>query len=448
MKPQLNKRVIYTLVSLVVIIAGTIVAIQYAKGGFRKTENGFAPGTGLLAANSFPTGAEVYINGKLTTATDDTLYLDPGEYIVEIIRDGYTPWKKTMRIEQELVSQTNARLFPTAPSLSTLTFTGVQNYSPSPDGQRIIFYTASASAARKNGLYLLELSNSPLSFQQSPRQIAADSPNFDLENARFIWSPDSSEVMVIAEDREVMLNLSQMNDLDTLPDIFHQRRQILSEWEQEMYVRERQFLSLFPQEVVGVATQSAKNVYISPDKKRLLYTATASALIPDSITAPLPSTNSQPEERGLQPGSIYVYDREEDKNFKVGVEATDSAKLYSKNLLATDLHDPNSPLLTASAAAFTSLQASTSAETAANFNVYHTSLYANTFQWFPDSRHLLFIDNNAVKVVGYDASNVTTIYSGPFDLTFLYPWPDGNRVLIKTSFSLDTPSNFYAIELK
>ena len=344
-----------------------------------------------------------------------------------------------MRIEQELVSQTNARLFPTAPSLSTLTFTGVQNYSPSPDGQRIIFYTASASAARKNGLYLLELSNSPLSFQQSPRQIAADSPNFDLENARFIWSPDSSEVMVIAEDREVMLNLSQMNDLDTLPDIFHQRRQILSEWEQEMYVRERQFLSLFPQEVVGVATQSAKNVYISPDKKRLLYTATASALIPDSITAPLPSTNSQPEERELQPGSIYVYDREEDKNFKVGVEATDSAKLYSKNLLATDLHDPNSPLLTASAAAFTSLQASTSAETAANFNVYHTSLYANTFQWFPDSRHLLFIDNNAVKVVGYDASNVTTIYSGPFDLTFLYPWPDGNRVLIKTSFSLDAP---------
>ncbi len=446
--PKLNRRVIYAFASLLIVAAGTYLAIQYAKGGFRRTENGFAPGTGLLAANSFPTGAEVYINGKLTTATDDTLYLDPGEYTVEIKRDGYTSWIKTMLIQQELVSQTNARLFPSAPSLSTLTFTGLENYSPSPDGQKILYYTASASAARKNGLYVLELSASPLSFQKGPSQISMDSNAFDLENARFIWSPDSTEIMVITENREVMLKLGQMNDLDSLPDIFHQKRQILSEWEQEMYVRERQFLAQFPKEIIGIATQSAKNVYISPDKKRLLYTAVEAAIIPDTIVPPLPSTNSQPEERELEPGSIYVYDREEDKNFKVGQEATESSKIFSKYLLATDLHNSSSPLLTASPAAFSSLQASTSAQTAVQFNVYHSSLYANTFQWYPDSRHLLFIDNEAIKIVGYDATNINTLYSGPFDQTFLYPWPDGSRVLIKTSFSPGVPNNLYAIELK
>lgn len=448
MKSWLTPRVLYTFLSFVAILAGTFLAIHYAQGGFRITDQGFTNGTGLLAANSFPTGAEVYIDGKLITATDDTLYLAPGEYLVEVKRDGYTTWLKTMRIEEGLVSQTNAKLFPFAPSLTTLTFTGLENISPSPDGQKLIYYVASASASRKNGLYLLELTESPLSFQKGPRQIASDSENIDLASADFVWSPDSSEVMILGDDRQVIVPLNQLSNLDTLPDIVFQRRQILSEWEQEMYLRERQFLSRFPVEIIELATTSAKNVYISPDKKRLLYTAAADISIPETIVPELPATNTQPEERSLTMGGIYIYDREEDKNFKVGEEASAAAETRVKQLLATDLYDNRSPLLNASPSAFTSLQATTSAQTAKNFNVYHSSLFTNTFQWYPDSKHLLFVEDNAIKIIGYDATNKTTLYSGPFDTSFIYPWPDGNRILMKTTFSPETPNNLYAIELK
>lgn len=483
MRPKLSGATIYTLISALVIIVGTFLAIKYAKGGFRVTNNGIAVGTGLLVVNSFPTGAEVAIDGKLVTATDDTLYLEPGDYSIEIRRDGYNTWSKNMKVEKELVAQTNARLFPIAPSLTPLTFTGVQNIYPSPDGTKILYYTASASAERKNGLYILELTESPISFQRGPKQIAEDNPNFNLATAKFIWSPDSSEIMMIDGDRQLMLQADKLQNLQQLPDIFLTSKQTLTDWEREIYIREKQYLELFPPEIAQVATKSAKNVYLSPDKKRLMYTATEVAVIPDTIAAPLPATNTQPEERELSPGGIYIYDREEDKNFRVGSEASDSSEVNQpqKNLLMSgangsdnvggnnevengveknsennevgsdsssvkNANRPGNSLIDTST--FTTLQASSSAQTADNFRVYHSSLYTNTFQWYPDSRHLFFVSENSIKVVEYDGSNVTNIYSGPFDTHFVYPWPDGNRLIIKTMFSAGVPDNLYTLELR
>src|SRR5690606_11476637 len=88
--PSLNAGLLYTLFSAFVIILGTLIAIQYAKGNFRFTKSGFTPEAGLLNANSFPTGAEVYVDGELITATDNTVYLDPGEYLVEVRKEGYS----------------------------------------------------------------------------------------------------------------------------------------------------------------------------------------------------------------------------------------------------------------------------------------------------------------------------------------------------------------------
>jgi hypothetical protein len=444
----INKGLLYTALSFLVIVVGTFAAIQYAKGRYRISSQGFAQGTGLLSANSFPTGAEVIIDDKLVTATDDTLYLQPGSYRVKIAKDGYSTWEKNIQIEPELVAQTNAVLFPIAPSLSTLTFTGAQNLSPSPDGQKIVYYTASQSAARKNGLYVMELGNAtPISLQRGPRQIAEDVENFDLETAQIVWSPDSSEIMLITSNKEMLLNVDKNNDLLTLSDISFQKEQLLREWEQEMYLRERQFLREFPVEVIAIATQSAKNVYISPDKKRLLYTATAEVTIPDTIVPPVPATNTQPEERALKPGSIYVYDREEDKNFKLAQEK-EGTTAPSKYLLANDLYSSTPMTLVASPSAFETLQASQSAETAQRFNRYHSSLFTETLQWFPDSKHLMFVQDQAVKIVDYDATNVVTVYSGPFQKDFIYPWPDGSRLVISTTFSPGAPPNMYAIELR
>ena len=447
MLSQTNRRILYTFLSAAVILTGTLVAIQYAKGNYRVTDNGFMRGTGLLSANSFPTGAQVLIDGKLVTATDDTLYLEPGEYDIQIVQDGYSPWRKQMVIEQELVTQTNAHLFPAAASLTPLTFTGVENISLSPDGQKVLYYAASSSASTKNGLYVMELTTNPLNFQRGPRHIAEGIGSIDLSKVQYVWSPDSTEVLLLSDDREVVLDTSEKNDLAALPDVSFKRRQILSEWEEEMYMREREFLALFPDEIIHIATTSAKNVYFSPDKKKLIYTATQSATLPEGLIPPVPATNSQPESRTLEPSGVYIYDREEDKNFRIATE-TLSQTFNDKQLLATDLFSRTARTLESSPSAFRVLQATTSAQTTLNFNVYHTSLYASTLQWLADSRHLIYIDNGVIKVMEYDGTNITTLYSGPFSDGFVYPWPDGSKLIILTSFSPQAPPNLYAIELK
>ncbi len=454
-------RVFYTAFSAVVILVGTMIAIQYAKGNFRYTQQGYVSSAGLLNANSFPTGAEVFIDDKLVTASDDTLYLEPKNYLVRIVKDGYSSWEKMLQIEPQLVTQTNAMLFPTAPSLTPLSFSGIQLLSPSPDGQKLLYFVASSSSqTNKTGLYVLDLSTSSaaniMGMQKSARQIL-ETPAAGFTEPSFIWSPDSAEVLVSTSKSDWLIPTDRKSVFTQLTDIGWKKKTILAEWEYEMYLRDRQFFAKFPAEVLQIATQSAKNVYLSPDKKRMLYTATAAAELSPGLIPPVPAANTQPETRRLEPGKLYVYDREEDKNFLIAnidqsVAASESADpillMAEKRLLANDLDVSQPKTLTASESAFYTLQATSSAQTALNFSAYHSSLYINTLQWFPDSKHLLFVRDNKIEIMEYDGTNLTTLYSGPFTRSFTYPWPDGSRLLILTAFSPDSPLNLYAIELK
>ncbi len=480
----------YSLFSVIFVIIGSILAIQYARGNWRLTKEGVVANTGLLNVNSFPTGAQVFINNRLVTATDDTIYIDPGEYLVKIVKEGYSVWQKNLLVQKELVTQTNANLFPAAPSLLPLTFTGVSNIHPSPDGQKILFYVNQASSPTNNGFYLLELTSNFLSLQSGPRQITDDAPSLKLDRAHVIWSPDSRQIMILIDEElggeEFLLSIDKKSSLLEQSDISYLRSSTLSTWEEEIYQKERQFLEKFPPEVLKIASESAKNVYISPDKKRLLYTATADVSLEDNLIPPLPATNNQSEERELKTGNIYVYDREEDKNFlvlseelrpsfplqnlvpsendqsndvdiqnelnKIKIEESEIELTYlDKKLLNDDLFTTEMRQLAASPEAFLRLQAEslTNKETTAiNFSNYYTGVKLNSLQWFPDSKHLLYVADGKVQIMEYDGHNNTILYSGPFADEFIYPWPDGSQVIIHTSFSPDSPFNLYAINLK
>lgn len=443
-----KKGLLYTIISIIVIVIGTYLAINYAKGSYRLTQDGFSNQTGLLSANSFPTGAQVFVNDRLVTATNDTIYLEPGEYQVKIIKDGYSDWQKNLVLEPELVVQTNARLFPKAPGITPLTFTGVENISPSPDGQKILFYTSTNSERKKNGLYILDLSENTLSLSKGARQIAEDTTRVDLSGAQFIWAPDSTQLILINNDQQLLLDVNKVNNLDSMPDISFRSKQILTDWETEMHLREQQFLNKFPAQVVDLVTQKAQNVYFSPDKKRLLYTATNSAQLASDLVPALPAASTQPQQRQIEPGGIYVYDREEDRNFRVGTQS-DTPKAI-KHLLSMSMPGQtiSATQSATTSANFNSIQAKDIQTSATNFNVYHSAIYSNTLQWHPDSKHLLFTDGSNVDVIEYDGTNTNTLYSGPFSKEFVYPWPNGSRLLILTSFSPDVPLNLYAVEIE
>lgn len=430
----MNKRLLITLATALLLGLGTFLAIQWGRGYRPDFKNGQLKGTGLLSTNSYPKGAQVYINDKLTTATDDTLNLPPGDYKIKITKDGYIPWEKSLKLEKELVAQTNALLFPAVPDLRPVTFTGALNLTPSPDGQKIAFVVASASAKPKNGLYILELSDRPLSFKSEPRQVTK-SFSFDFTQARLFWSPDSSQLLAIFLHKDktikdvLLLDPSRYNEVSNLNDMTARLPLIIADWEEQVVLKEKERFKKLPEKFKQILDSNAKNLYWSPDEERILYTATASAQISEKLIPSLPASNSQPESRQLEAKKIYVYDTEEDKNFYLG-EAKESEKLDAKDTKEVSTTQLLKQL--------------------ENLSYKHSPIYVQNIQWFPDSKHLISIEKDKVIIMEYDGTNRANVYAGPFEENFAYPWPNGSKLVILTNLNKESPlpPNLYVINLK
>lgn len=390
---EMNKRLLITLATGVFLLVTTIITIKLAKGYRPDLKNGRLKATGLLLANSIPRGAQVFVNGKLTTATDDTFNLSPGEYQVKIAKDGYHPWEKKLKIEAELVAETNARLFPAVPELKPLTFTGAFKPLFSPNGNKVAFTIATASAELKTGIWILDLATGPLSFPPKPRQIARSTPFLDFSQSNYSFSPDGSKLLVNFANASYLLDSDRLNT--QLTNIKAKVAKIEEEWEEDKRLRQKTWLARFPKELQQIMTESAKIIALSPDETKILYLAEKNVKIPKDLIPKVPAASTQPEERDLKANVLYVYDRREDRNFRT-----------------------------------------------------HEAI--ENIAWFPDSRHLAFTDDKKIKIVEYDDQNETVIYAGDFEENFVAVWPDGSRLVILTNLNPDSPlpPNLYAINLK
>lgn len=419
----MSKRVFISGLILAGLAVGTYIAIQFAQGYRVDLKEKGVKETGLLVADSDPEGASVFIDGKLTTATDDTLNLPPAEYQVEIKKDGYHPWQKNLKVEKGLVTQSSARLFPAVPNLTALTFVGAKNPTPSPDGQKIAFVVDNATTEDKNGLYILNLLDRPLNFRSEPVQIARDLINFSFDQALLTWSPDSGSLIASKNGQNLMVSASGFNQPADIRDVSARLPVVLNEWQETLDTKNQERLKLLPVEMQQVATQSAKHVYWSPDEEMILYTATASAKISEPLITPLPASSNQPQDRQIEPGKIYVYDLKEDKNFYIKDELkTEEAK--------EDKEPENISKLKA-------------------FASQYSPMLVQKVQWFPSSRHLIKTNEDKVTVLEYDGMNETTIYAGPFAQDFVYPWPNGSKLVILTALGQqDSDLNLYAINLR
>jgi len=93
-----KKRNLITLASLALVFGLTLVVGFFVRGYRLDISSKTLRPTGILSATSVPEGAQVWINGKLKTATNQTITLSPGQYQVEIKKPGFTTWKKEITI--------------------------------------------------------------------------------------------------------------------------------------------------------------------------------------------------------------------------------------------------------------------------------------------------------------------------------------------------------------
>jgi len=396
---MIRKRIIIFL-SLIIGIGTMAYFLTKLASGYRFdfTNKSLRP-TGLLVASSLPNQATVFVNGKaFKNKTATTLSLTPGEYQVEIKKDGFSSWQKKLLIEKELVVKTDAYLFPTYPELKPLTFTGAANPVISPDGKKVVF--AVESEDEKAGLWVLDLSERALGLGREPLQIVQSAPGGrNFAQSDYQWSSDSKQILIVlaketVQEENFLLEASTLNENTQLIDITEQKATLLRSWQNEEEILQENKISRLPEELINILEATTKDILFSPDETKILYTATASASILKELIPPLPGASTQTEQRELQPDKTYVYDLKEDRNF--AIDLPEESKI----------------------------------------------------SWFPTSKHLFLVQNDKISIKEYDNTNEINVYSGPFENSFAFVFPSGNRLLVLTSLSKDTPPNLYSITLR
>ena len=405
----MRKQLLISFFIFLILLGVTTLVIFYGKG-YRL---GFGEGTpkvsktGLLVATSTPDGAQVLIDGNLTTATDNTLDLLPGEYTVEIKKEGYFPWKKTLRVQKELVTKADALLFPIAPKLESITTTGVDGPTIDPSGTKIAFRVSSQSAVR-NGIYVYDMTaRTVLSLQTAAKQLANDTNNL-FSTADLSWTPDGEAIIATVSGQlapsTYLLNANQLNI--TPRNITAILPTLDAEWQIERdEKRAAQVIGLRPQ-LKKMIADNFEILSWAPDDRKILYVASTSANLPLIITPRLVGIDFLREAREIQEGAVYVYDIREDLNTKVLDGLPEGCR-----------------------------------ESIENCDI--------PISWFPDSGHLVHIQDNQIKLLEEDGTNDTTIYAGPFINGYVFPWPDGSRMVVLTNFNnSNTLPNLYTISLK
>lgn len=388
-------RIFIFLLTLTVLTLFGGIAIFYARGyrlGIDERNQVTLSPRGLLVVNSEPNGAQVFINNELETATNATLSLSPKTYEVEIKKEGYIPWKKQMVIKEEEVTQIDAFLVASAPSLTALTFSGAINPILSEDNTKIAYgVPVSEDNDEKAGLWVLETVNLPLGFNRDPRQVT----DIDLTDTTWSWSPDGRQILLTTtEETMYLLDISQFTPQNQLINVANQIETIQKEWELEQEKRLLSKLNGLDDEIQTIFENSTQNVRFSPDESKILYTAASNITIPEDIVEPIPGASTQPEDRNLTSGKTYVYDIKEDKNFFVG--------------------EPEEVL-----------------------------------SWLPNSLNLLLPKEDGITVLDYDGTNRQKVFSGGYIFPHAYPSTSSNRILLLTNLGGgDTPTNLYWLSLK
>jgi PEGA domain. len=357
--------------------------------------------TGILAVSSFPKAAKVYLNGKLKGVTDLNLNLEPGEYQVEVKKEGYASWQKKIKLKGELVITLDALLFPLNPSFSPLTNLGVKKALPLDQTDKVLLYLEK-NDPEKDGFYILDIEKKPIGFFEPLKLILKKSllpsEEINLEEIYFDFSPNFKEAILNLKEKSYLLSLDQENQ--NLFDVSNSKQMLLDAWQKEKEKNTQKILETFKKDLVKIATDSFHIISFSPDETKILYQAKKNFTLPIFIKPSLPATNQTEETRDLKKDYFYVYDKKEDKNYEI-------------NLI--NLID---------------LIAKKNKKFPSNLSREEKLEIENFLMWYPDSKHLVLNEDNKIYVFDYDGQNKQVLYSGPYEKDFFLVSSSGNLILL------------------
>ncbi len=404
----MNKRFLYSILSLLVIILIAGAAIFLAKGYRYQPDTGTFSGTGIISVTSIPDQASVYLDGHLTTATDDNITsLPPKTYKVRIIKEGFIPWEKDIEVKQGLVAEIKATLFRSIPTIYPITYSGVDLALLSPDNLKLMYIIPNgleggAAAEKRSGIWVWVMASSGglgIGGGEVQRQVL-QSGGVHYSNAKFRWSPDSTQIFVDLPERKLLLDISRLNDVPR--DITANYEATLKSWDQ---IETQTKLAKLDQIEDGVLAKSASesaSLKWSPDETKILY-----------------------KDSG---GTFKLNDLSLQKSFDLPKASNYSFLADSKHLVMLEYGEESK------AAKVTKVPEGGAGTTIKDGFAPIKSGFAQT----------------RISIIEIDGTNKSEIYYGLLEPNIVVPWPDNSRLVVISSLPTQTASapNLYGINLK
>lgn len=149
-KDKLRRAIAFYLSAAIFCVLLPII-LSYALGYQIDYHNFRIYKTGILYIESRPAGASIFLNGSMyhdvTPAQIEEL--KPGNYKVEVRRDGFYPWEKDMAVKPNMVTRADRIvLFPVTQEMKTISQRGIGDFLVS--DRNYIYYLKRSGLFRSN----------------------------------------------------------------------------------------------------------------------------------------------------------------------------------------------------------------------------------------------------------------------------------------------------------
>ncbi|HRN70244.1 MAG TPA: hypothetical protein PLS49_03585, partial [Candidatus Woesebacteria bacterium] len=262
--------------------------------------------------------------------------------------------------------------------------------------------------------------------------------SINLATASIDYSPNYRQAILslMNDDAEIAYLISLDNENTELFDITSSKENVLAAWNSEKNEEMMKVIETLPKELITIATDTFQIIAVAPNEKRIMYRVKTDTNLPLVLNPPLIGANQTPEERNLKAGGIYIYDKKEDKNYKVPVEISiteEANKIVQTELVVTDSSATDSAMAQLPQVWYPEV-------------VYEILEY---IQWYPTSDYIVVKERNHISVMQYDGDNKETVYAGPFENDFFMIAPDWNLlVVINLNPQVNSVGDLYSVGIK
>jgi len=384
----------YSKIFILIILLGTTTLLYLFLAGWRPnldlSGGKIQPSinlkqTGMISAKSNPQAASVYLDGKLITSTNNSLSgIEPGMHNLRIVKNGYIEWQKTIEVFPELVTDITAVLISQTPRIEPLTNTGSNNPTLSASLEKIAFFSKDTEAP---GVWVIQLgSSSGISlFRNSAKNILKDSSFINYSDGKSLaWSPDEDQLLI--ETKDSKFYLLDINSNDVQPVL--KPNDLKDSWNKKLTKKRLDFIAQLNLPAEIIKTASDENTIWSPDSKKFIYKVTENNKI-----------------------TYKIYNME--KPLPVGEKVESTVFEYPSNASQPKI------------------------------------------SWYSDSFHLILTEDydakerkGKISIIRIDGTNKTEIYNNTLYTDVVYSTPDGEKLIILTTFKSNNQTDLYTLGIK